>query len=167
MDYLKAIIIDYASKGIIVDTNLLILFIVGFYDIAYIEKFKRVKNKGYTKEDFDALRKLLSYFKCLYVTPQILSEVSNLSFGNVLGNAFNEYFAEVVKIISEAKEKHISKDIILKMPVLYKFGFTDSSIFKLAKNEDLPVITDDSKLNGMLNKEGIRSINMDTIRACS
>ncbi|KKQ46175.1 MAG: hypothetical protein US63_C0005G0017 [Candidatus Moranbacteria bacterium GW2011_GWC2_37_8] len=164
MDYLKAVIIDYKEKGIIIDTNLLVLYIVGFYDAEYIEKFQRVKNKGYTKEDFEALLKLVSPFNKIFITPQILAEVSNLTFNDIKDNRFLEYFNEVLRIIGDIEEHHISKNMLLKMPMLSKFGFTDSSIMELAQKEDLPVITDDFPLYSLLINSGISAINMTHIR---
>jgi hypothetical protein len=167
MDILKGILYEYTSKGIIVDTNLIILYIVGFYDITYIEKFGRVKNKGYTKEDFLALKKLLESFRSLFLTPQILAEISNLSFNDVSDKRFVAYFDEMLRVITNVNEKYIPKNILVKIPSLIKFGFTDLSIFELAKKENLPVVTDDFKLHGFLSFHGIRSINMDQIRAYS
>ena len=167
MDYIKGIIFDYKSKGIIVDTNLLILFVVGGYDISYIEKCNRIKNKRYTIEDYRFVNNLLASFAKIYVTPQVLAEFSNLSFNDIKGQAFLKYFEYVLKIIRESSEGYISKDIILNISMFKKFGFTDASIFKLASKEKLPVITDDLPLHHYLINCGIRSINMDSIRAAS
>ena len=165
MDYIRGIIIEYKSKGIIIDTNLLILFIVGKYDILYIEKCNRVKDKKYTVDDYKFINNLLSLFYKIYVTPHVLAELSNLSFKDIKDQAFLEYFEYVLKIIKATLEVHISKDIILDIPMFKKFGFADTSIFELATKENLPVITDDLKLHHYLIGFGIRSINMDSIRA--
>ena len=165
MNYLAATIQKYRSKGIIVDTNLLILYFVGGFDISYIEKFQRVKNKGYTKEDYEALVRLLSCFDRLLVTPHIIAEVSNLSFKDETSSGFVGYFKSVMDLLLKADEQYIHKDILLRMPHCAKFGFTDMSIVEFAQQEDLPVITDDFKLHGLLTNAGVASINMDVIRA--
>ncbi len=167
MDYLKGIICNYKNKGIVVDTNLLILLIVGKFNIAYIEKCSRVKDKQYTINDYRFVNNLLSLFVKIYVTPQVLAEFSNLSFGDIKDRAFLKYFEFVLEIIKGVSEEYISKDIILDIPIFRKFGFADASIFELASKEQLPVITDDMPLHHYLITSGISSINMDHIRATS
>ena len=169
MDYIAGVIIKHGVKGIIIDTNLLILLIVGVYDIGYIEKISRVKNKGYTSEDFKALSNLVACFKTIYITPQILAELSNLSFKegkkiDCYDEEFEAYVMNVVEIINNSKEDFTTKEDLIKFPYFRKFGFTDMSILSLAQKESLPVITDDLRLHNLFINLGIESLNMDTIR---
>jgi rRNA-processing protein FCF1 len=169
MDYIAGVVQKYKTKGIIVDTNLLILYIVGFYNIDYIERFARVKNKKYSKEDFGALARLISLFKVIFVTPQILAELSNLSFKNEKNrdfedDNFNGYLVEVIRIITGAKENFSPKEKLMDIAQFCKFGFTDISILDLAQQERLPVITDDLRLHHLLINLGVDSLNMNTIR---
>jgi hypothetical protein len=76
-DYIVGLRDRYRARGILVDTNLLLLFFIGLFDRGQISRFKRTKT--YTGEDFDVLDRFLSQFARLITTPNILSEVSNLS----------------------------------------------------------------------------------------
>ena len=71
----------YATKGVLVDTNILLLYFVGTVNRDRIERFKRTKT--FTTNDYDVLVRLLSIFQKIVTTPNILTEVSN--FINQLG----------------------------------------------------------------------------------
>lgn len=163
MDYLEGVIVKYSNKGIILDTNLLILFVVGNFNLNLIETFGRTKSRGYLKEDFIFLINLLRKFKHIYLTPHILTELSNMTFEKINKKNFTEYLSSVVNSIKDKKEYYISKDILATTACL-KFGFADSSIFELAKKENLPVLTDDYKLSGFLAKNKIDCININHLK---
>lgn len=65
-------------KGVVViDTNLLVLLVVGSASRSYIRKHKRLSD--YTSEDFDMLSLILSEFSEIVFLPHILAEVSNIA----------------------------------------------------------------------------------------
>jgi hypothetical protein len=65
-------------KGIvIIDTNIMVLLIVGAASKEYITKHKRLE--GYTIDDFDLLGLLVAEFSEIVLLPHILAEVSNIS----------------------------------------------------------------------------------------
>lgn len=164
MDYVQIIISRYGKKGAIIDTNLLILYIVGLYNVDYIEGFKRIKDKGYTKEDFEALVRLLMLFKKVFLTSHVLAEFSNLTFNHKrFDKDFDEYLSSVIIALKNIVEEHVKKNEILTSS-FFKFGFTDVSIMELAIKSGLPVITDDLPFYNLLSSRGISSINMNNIR---
>ena len=63
-------------KRIILDTNLLLLLVVGLTDPALIGKHKRTRSFEVT--DYDLLVNVLSGYNEIVVTPHILTETSNL-----------------------------------------------------------------------------------------
>ena len=63
-------------SGYFVDANLLVLFVVGSVDSDYIPKYKRTRS--YTVEDYNELRRMLENVKERLVTPNILTETSNM-----------------------------------------------------------------------------------------
>lgn len=129
--------IDYIRskkfKGIVVDSNLLILLLIGLYDPDEIEKIKRLQNKGFEKEDFHKLVSLIdAVSNKIIITPNILTEVSNLT------ENYNErtdltFFKFIEKVINSFEEHNTnSNEIILtNQTAFYKFGLTDSSIANL------------------------------------
>ncbi len=67
----------YKTKGLLIDSNLLLLYFIGSYNIDLITSYKRTKK--YTREDFYTLKDFTNSFNKLVTTPNILTEVSNLS----------------------------------------------------------------------------------------
>ena len=64
-------------SGLLVDTNLLVLFAVGTVNRNRIEQFKRTRQ--YTRADYDLLLRVLERFKALHSVAHVLAEVSNLT----------------------------------------------------------------------------------------
>jgi hypothetical protein len=63
--------------SVLLDANLLLLLVVGATDRSYIKRHKRLK--AYTESDFDALQEIIQTMTGIVVTPNILTEVSNLA----------------------------------------------------------------------------------------
>ncbi|MBE3088928.1 MAG: hypothetical protein IMZ41_01475, partial [Actinobacteria bacterium] len=101
------------KKGIIVDTNIMLLFLVGCYDINYIEQFKRTMI--YTKEEYYFVRELLTcYYKSkIFTSPHILTELSNFSL-NIQKDRINKYFDFFIKIFNHVCEIYIEKNKIME-----------------------------------------------------
>ncbi|AQG78174.1 hypothetical protein AWR27_01710 [Spirosoma montaniterrae] len=65
------------SRGLIIDTNLIVLLVVGSVDPKRISSHKRLSK--YTNDDFSILKSFVQRFRHpLYTTPNILTEASNL-----------------------------------------------------------------------------------------
>jgi hypothetical protein len=65
-------------KGVVViDTNLMVLLVVGSASRSYIHKHKRLSE--YTTDDFDLLGLILSEFSKIVLLPHIMAEVSNVA----------------------------------------------------------------------------------------
>lgn len=140
---LNSIITDHKNKLVILDTNILLVFLVGSINRQLITTFKRT-NSRYCAEDFDLLNKLIGNFTKLTTTPNILTEVSNL--GSQLSGDTNEQFFEFLSIfIQKTTEIYVPSSKISKDASFIKFGITDRGILELARTEHL-IITDDYKL---------------------
>lgn len=149
--------------GLIVDTNVMLLFIVGKYDLDYIENFPFKRTARYSKEDFEKLRNVFSHFKKIIITPHILTELFHLS-KKAHGYKIEEYFNVFISILLQFNEINVDKNIILKTPNLHKFGITDLAILSLARDKRYLVFTDDNKLSGLLKSKNIDSISIDVMR---
>jgi len=161
---LQALIEKHASNGLLVDTNLLLLFLVGAYERGYIRTFKRTQQ--YTEEDFDLLAGLIPQFHRIVVTPHILAELSNISLA-MKGDRVFAYFAVLVEVLREAREVHTDKDVLLGHEWLPRVGFTDLSILEVSKRHDYLVLTDDLKAVALLGSEGCDVINLNHVRQLS
>jgi hypothetical protein len=72
-----ALITKYQAKGVLVDSNLLVLFLVGLVNKQRILEFKRTQN--FTVDDFHLLANLIVWFGRLIATPHVLGQVSDLA----------------------------------------------------------------------------------------
>jgi hypothetical protein len=159
----------YASWGVLVDTNILLIYLAGLWDRTLVERFSR-NDKGYTADDFDALDKLIARFQLVLTTPHILTEVSNLS--NALGFKRNDpdaadHLARVVAFLLSTCEERVPKDTILGerwRPLLARFGVTDVSIMEACRIHRCLVLTDDAKLCDALGRLDVDVLNFSNIR---
>jgi rRNA-processing protein FCF1 len=150
----------YRSRGILVDTNILLLYFVGKFNRDQVPKFKRTNQ--FTPEDFDLLVRLLSLFKRIATTPNVLSEVSNLS-GQLDGSARTAYFREFARGIETLDERYVESAAASRMEHFPKLGLTDSAIFHCSKGQFL-LLTDDSRLYELTERSGIDVINFNHLR---
>src|SRR5688572_15310600 len=98
----QALIGKYRAKGVFVDTNLLVLLLVGGVNIDRIQTFKRTQD--FTVDDFRTLRKLILWFGApLVATPHILSQVRDLT--DLPGNELTIVRERFKAIISETEEQ--------------------------------------------------------------
>ncbi|MDJ0553170.1 MAG: PIN domain-containing protein [Microcoleaceae cyanobacterium MO_207.B10] len=159
-DYVRQLFAKYKQKGVIIDTNILLLWFVGSFNRERISKFKRTEQ--FLPEDYDLLDRILSYFSKKVVTPNILTEVNSLI--NQLGEPERSKCLEIFgKVITELDELYIESSTITQIEKFTKFGLTDSGIISLAKGKYL-VLTDDLKLANYLGTIGIDTVNFNNIR---
>lgn len=159
-------------QGVIVDTNILLLLLIGNYKADFIKNCSLFKNNGqnYTIDDFELLKRLINYFSNkLIITPQILAEISNLSITKNKGVFKNEamiYLQSVVNLLKEAEERHQQAECLwgMQLEVLGRFGFTDMTIYELAKGSGMPVLTDELALHIYLEEKGIPNIKFQNIK---
>jgi hypothetical protein len=153
--YLAELIRKYRKKGILLDTNILLLYLVGTFDQRIVSTFSRTSN--FSENDFIILLKLLALFEAKFTTPHILTEVSNL-FGNRhdLHYSLQAYFMIV-------QELYITGARLGQNENFVEFGMTDTAILDLYENSYL-VVTDDRRFYGLLLNNGVDTINFEDIR---
>jgi len=151
---------EYCNKGIITDTNLMLVYIVGIYDRDYIPRFKRTDI--YT-DDFENIHSVLNCFRKKIVTCHILAELSNFSM-QIHNHRLANYFSFFVQALREADEEHLDKDSILDHCLLPKIGVTDLGIIEAAKRYECLIFTDDFPLAGYAQKMHLGVLNLNHIR---
>ena len=159
-DHVATLVQRYRSRGVLVDTNILLLFFVGSFDRNLISRFKRTER--YTPGDFDLLIRLLTRFDRMVTTPNILSEVNGLSaqLGEPAKTAYFQHFSETIGLIAET---YVVSAEAAKLDHFPKLGLTDSGIVQLVKGKYL-VLTDDFPLSGFLADAGIDALNFNHLR---
>lgn len=151
----------YRRKGIIVDTNLLLLALIG--GTPSIGEFKRTR--GYSNEDYQLLLKVIDQFEKLVSTPHILAEVSNLTNG-LYGSKLHDFYETLTHSLSTIIETHIPAVAISRDYELSPYGLTDVGIVAAAKDNYL-VLTDDLRVAGFAHQHCVDVVNFNHIREAS
>ena len=159
-DPVSALIQRHQSRGILVDSNILLLFFMGGFDRELIPRFKRTQQ--FVPEDYDLLTRLLSRFSSVITTPNILSEVNSLS-GQLGEPVKTQYFDVFAQGISVLDERYVASSDVAQLDQFPKLGLTDTGILHLARNEYL-VLTDDFRLAQHLAEAGIAVLNFNQLR---
>ena len=160
IEQIREMVARYVQKGILVDTNILLLYFVGSFDPNLISSFKRTLQ--FTVEDFDTLLLLLDPFDKFITTPNILTEVSNLS-GQLGEPARTPFFQTLAEKFILMEERYIESSDAAQQEEFVKLGLTDTGILKLSKDQYL-VLTDDFRLSQFLQKKDVDVINFNHVR---
>jgi hypothetical protein len=156
---------SHAGKSVLLDSNLLLVFLAGTLDKRLFGTFKRISD--YTLKDYELLVRLLSSFTTLLTTPHILTEVSNLA--NSLPERFRpDWHRNIATLIASEhetpglRERWTPALELAKMPEFSAFGITDAALSKLTS--DALVVTEDYRLSGTLLSQGVHVLNFRDLR---
>jgi hypothetical protein len=158
--YFSEIIQRCSHSGILLDTNLLLLYFMGLYDSEQITRFKRTQI--FVVEDFHTLIAIRQKFNRVLTTPNILTEVSNLA-GQLTDKSKSDYFRIFAKEIQTFDERYFRSAEITNQPGFMKFGLTDIAISLIAQEKCL-VLTVDAPLCQYLQSKKIEVLNFNHIR---
>ncbi len=153
-------LLQHASRGLLIDTNLFLLYIVGIFDRKFISRFKGTNM--YSEADFELVQKLARQFHRIVTTPYVIAELSNLS--RVREPLRRKYFACLVEVLREAREVHIEKEALFRYDVLPFIGFTDASLLETARRGRYCVLTDDEPSIGPLLEYGCEVATLKSLR---
>ncbi|MEJ2881525.1 hypothetical protein [Pedobacter sp. GR22-6] len=142
---------------VLVDTNALVVIVLGMMDPSIINTHKTTSI--YEIEDYETIMSLIDYdLNKILVLPSTLTELDNLL------NSFNGRYRELYnltfrKILTETTEKTLSSRTVENSFYLPLLGLTDSLILHLAPEFDA-LITSDSLLSDYANSLGINVFDM-------
>lgn len=172
----------YRTKGVLIDTNLLVLLTIGLYRRDRIASFKRTRQ--YTSDDFDLIARLLGCFSRGVTTPNILTEVHNLTrqlpdrehnavariLARIVGSMFEVYvpsrtastharyadlgLTNTITLIASGNPREFS---VVTPP-------DPSEAAPLAESDEILVVTDDFSLWARLSQMGKDALNINHIR---
>lgn len=154
----------FGKKGILIDTNLFLLLVIGSINSRYIQSSGLLQK--FDKNDYDLLVGFTSHFRTKLVTPNILTETSNLLEGfnsrtklepyKVLNSIVND---NLVEVTIPSKDATSTKGFL-------KFGLTDITIEKVHEQLGCLILTDDMELSHYLSKKTNGAvINFEHIRS--
>jgi hypothetical protein len=155
----------HVGKSILLDSNLLLVFLTGSVGTHLFRVFKRVSD--YTIEDYELLVRLLESFTVLLTTPHILTEVSNLA--NSLPQSYKrDWYQNLSDLVASAEESIGFREEwtpavqLAETPEFVAFGITDAALTKLSSKALL--VTEDHRLAGVLRGQGISVLNFGDLR---
>lgn len=114
---------------IVLDANLLLLLAVGLTKRTYISLHKRLQ--AYDETDFDILSGLIGRASGLALTPNVLTETSNLA-RYIKDPIRSEISAVLVRIILNSNEHLIPSSTATARPEYHRLGLTDSVLLETA-----------------------------------
>lgn len=158
---LPRLIAKHRRTGLLVDTNLLLLLWIGTYERDRIRRFKRTSQ--FTETDFDLLFSLVAKFDRLITTPNILTELSNLS-GHLEEPLRSRFRIQAAEAIDSLEERYVAARESSALESFPRLGLTDASVESIAAKGTL-VITDDLGLYLQLSGLGHEVINFTHYRA--
>lgn len=156
----------HLRSGILVDTNLLLVYFVGLYDSVsgynLIGSLRYTKGK-YSSEDFEVLSAFLERFDKQIITPHVLTEVGNM-LGQLKDPARELCFGLLKNVAPALEKRTVSVRELCEADAFVGLGVADSSIAKVAAQPCL-VLTDDFRLSGYLDSIGIDALNFRQIKS--
>jgi hypothetical protein len=159
MSSIRELVDKHRANGLLIDTNLLVVCLVGRTNKRRIEVFKRTRS--YTVQDYELLEDLIAEFRRLVTTPHILTETSNLTdLSGPEMKRLRSFFRNYVDSADETM--HISK-LVIADPAFAHLGLADTAI-ALASGTPMLVLTDDLTLWRTLTDRGIDAINFNHLR---
>jgi hypothetical protein len=150
---------DYKSRSILIDTNLMVLVVVGNYRRDRILTFKRTIQ--YTLEDHALMLQIIAGYDRRITTPHILTEVDNLT--RQLPQAEHaEVARSMAQVLSALFEVHVPSEAATRSSAFAALGLTDC--VTMLSSLDTLVITDDFRLSNTLASMGREVVNINHIR---
>lgn len=109
---------------VLIDANLLVLLVVGLKDPALIGNHKRTST--FLAEDFDLLKNTLDVYEAVIVTPNIVTECSNL-LRYTSAPLAEELMAILGQVVSSIGERYVASSEAAVIPEFRRLGLTDAA----------------------------------------
>ncbi len=128
--------------GLFIDANLLVLLVVGSVGRDLIAKHRRLKE--YTAEDYDTLVDVIDRVERVYVTPNTLTETSNLLAQH--GEPERSFLFEKLRILIQGSEEVVVASAQASGNSAFaRLGLTDAALLE-AITAETPLLTVDLDL---------------------
>ena len=145
---------------ILLDTNLLVLFVVGTASREYIAKHKRLTQ--FIAKDYDTLIEMISRAPSVLVTPNTLTETSNLA-AHIAEPARSEVFRVLRSVIATSRETYVPSHTAAERGEFIKLGLTDAALIE-ASSQEVAVVTTDLNLYLATLAKGTPAVNFNHLR---
>ena len=141
-----------------IDTNLLVLLIVGSVDRKQVGRHRRARQ--FAPEDYDRLSLTIGVLERVLVTPNTLTEASNL-----LESRSDRRFLDRLRLVVEGSDEIVVASVeAVRNHMFPRLGLTDAVLLE-AVSEERPLITVDLDLYvAALSKGGEAAFNFSHFR---
>jgi len=147
-------------RSIAIDAGLLVLLAAGKVSRDHIGKHKRLR--AFAAEDYDTLVEIISGASRVVVTPNTLTEASNLAAQ--IAEPLRTKIRAVLRIIIEETEEFYVASISAAQRREYAWlGLTDAALLDVT-DQDVTLLTTDSGLHRCAQINGRDSVNFNHIR---
>lgn len=147
-------------RSIVIDANLLVLLVVGLVDRELIKVHKRTQS--FEPEDFDLLTKTLMPFDEIVVTPNVMTEASNLA-SQVPEPSRTAIRRQLASLAGIYKEHYQASAASVKHQHFIRLGLTDCGLLDLV-GTSLPLVTVDLDLYLEAAKSNESATNFNHLR---
>ncbi len=147
-------------RVIVLDANLLVLFVVGATSKDYVARHKRLR--AYTSADYDVLRRVVEEASEVLTTPNALTEASNLA-AHIADPARSEIRETLRSLILNLQETYVPSGIAARRVEFVRLGLADAAMLELADDQRV-VLTADLDLYLAIMNEGGNAINFNHLR---
>lgn len=154
-------LIAASRDGILLDTNVLLVLLVGSVDEKLVGNVSRLR--GYDAEDFRRLSDLVSNANRIVMTPHIAVETWNLADNMLYGSHKKSFMNAFGSLMIRSEERWTKTVEICKARHFSRLGVADTGIAIIKRRRPV-VITDDSGLFRALGELGHRCINFTHLR---
>ena len=128
--------------GFFIDANLLVLLTVGSVDRDLIVKHRRLRR--FAVEDYETLLNLIRQVDRVFVTPNTLTETSNL-LAQHANPERSRFFDRLRFIIQESEEIVVASTVASQNSAFERLGLTDAALLEVVTAET-PLVTVDLDL---------------------
>jgi hypothetical protein len=154
-----ALLSESKERMLLLDSNLLLLWITARFDLRLLVTFKRVQM--FTQADALLLAWIIDQFKSVVTTTHVVTEVSNL------GNSFSSqtrlgWFALLSEFSSRTFEETHTLNALAGRAEFIRFGVTDCALSSLSGKYQ--VLTTDHRFSNYANAAGASVLNFNDLR---
>lgn len=144
-----------------IDTNLLLLLVVGQVNPEFVERHKRLK--AYSQADFDLLKLLIGEASGIVTTPNVLTEFSNLLGDGVTNPLHSQLYTFAGSLIPSLQEEYRSSSLVVRDREFNRLGLADCAWLAVLDNRTV-LYTADRSLYASAIGRGHASVNWNHIR---
>jgi hypothetical protein len=145
---------------IVLDTQLLVLLVVGIVSPGYIGKHKRLR--AYDIANYSLLAARLAPPVEIIVTPNVLTEASNIA-SQIADPARQLIRSALTRLFGVVTERYVQSEVAARRPEFLRLGLTDAALLTTTGDDEV-LLTGDIDLYLAASYRGIKVENFNHSR---